>query len=166
MLIFTFYKYCTNNVGDGAPDVPLGGVMLWLLYLWCQIIFGTVCCAAKSLSLFAEFTLFNGIEKKRCRDFFSDTALLFLLLCYAFKSFSAPLVGLRLLRLCLKLRRGFAPWPHKPSNAGLEPAFYLSLRSVLSFTSYLSTTLFSFANSSFLTPHSSLPLVHFALKSY
>jgi len=55
------------------------------------------------------FTLFNGIEKKRCRDFFSDTALLFLLLCYAFKSFSAPLVGLRLLRLCLKLRRGFAP---------------------------------------------------------
>ena len=71
-------------------------------------------------------------RKKRCRDFFSDTALLFLLLCYAFKSFSAPLVGLRLLRLCLKLRRGFAPRPHKPSGAGLERALYLSLRSVSS----------------------------------
>ena len=23
MLIFTLYKYCTNNVGDGAPDVPI-----------------------------------------------------------------------------------------------------------------------------------------------
>ena len=41
------------------------------------------------------------------------------------------LVGLRLLRLCLKLRRGFAPCPHKPSSVGLEPALYCSLRSVL-----------------------------------
>ena len=49
---------------------------------------------------------------------------------------------------------------------GQLPTAAKSLRSVLSFTSYLSTTLFSFANFSFLTPHSSLPLVHFALKSY
>ena len=33
-------------------------------------------------------------------------------------------------------------------------------------SSYLSTTLFSFANSSFLTPHSSLPLVHFAMNPF
>ncbi len=63
----------------------------------------------KIATLFADFTLFNGIEQSGAEIFFSDTALLFLLLCYAFKSFSALLVGLRLLRLCLKLRRGFAP---------------------------------------------------------
>lgn len=64
--------------------------------------------------------------------------------------------------------------PFRTGHRGRRPLQYFgqlptaakSLRSVLFFTSYLSTTLFSFANSSFLTPHFSLPLVHFALKSY
>ena len=43
--------------------------------------------------------------------------------------------------------------PCKPSDAGLVPAFYLSLRSVLPFPLCLCTTLVSFANSSLLIPH-------------
>ena len=54
--------------------------------------------------------------------------------------------------------------PHYPSewaveDAGPPPAFKCSLRSVLTFTSCLSTTLVGCAHSSLLTPHSSfLPL--------
>ena len=48
-------------------------------------------------------------DKKRCR--FNSPILLLsdIKLSCAFWFYSAPLVGLRLLRLCLKLRRGFAP---------------------------------------------------------
>jgi len=60
------------------------------------------CRAAKSLSLFADLHCTMG-EKKAVQSFCSDTALFCSLLLYAFSLFSAPLVGFRLLRLCLKL---------------------------------------------------------------
>lgn len=43
--------------------------------------------AAKSLSLFADFTLYKKLQK-RCRDLFSDTALYFALVCIIIFSFS------------------------------------------------------------------------------
>lgn len=43
--------------------------------------------AAKSLSLFANFTLYKKLQK-RCRDLFSDTALYFALVCIIIFSFS------------------------------------------------------------------------------
>ena len=64
--------------------------------------------AAKSLSLFAGFTLFIWIEKA-VQELFSDTALFYYLVCVSSFSFLHRLVGLRRMRLCLILRRGFAP---------------------------------------------------------
>ena len=78
-------------------------------------ILGIVYCAAKSLSLFADFTLCYGIEKAVQSFFYSDTALFYSLLCYSFRAFLHRLVGLRLLRLCLKLRQGFALYPQRVS---------------------------------------------------
>ncbi len=43
--------------------------------------------ATKSLSLFADFTLYKKLQK-RCRDLFSDTALYFALVCIIIFSFS------------------------------------------------------------------------------
>lgn len=43
--------------------------------------------AAKSLSLFADFTLYKKLQK-RCRDLFSDTAMYFALVCIIIFSFS------------------------------------------------------------------------------
>lgn len=79
----------------------------------------------------------------------------------AFFSLNLHLVGLCRMRLCLKLQQGTLSLdPCKPSDAGLVPAFYLSLRSVLTFTLCLCTTLVSFANSSLLTPHFSFLIPH------
>ena len=50
-------------------------------------IFGIVYRVAKSLSLFADFTLYKKLQK-RCRDLFSDTALYFALVCIIIFSFS------------------------------------------------------------------------------
>ena len=104
--------------------------------------FRQVPSAAKSLSLFAGFTLFNRIGKSGAEIFSPTPLYCFFYFCVLLFLYLHRLVGLRLLRLCLKLRQGFALYPqgtlsldpartHKPSNAGLEPAFYLSLRSVL-----------------------------------
>ena len=46
--------------------------------------------AAKSLSLFADFTLYKKLQK-RCRDLFSDTALFWVTTLYFFFYYSAPL---------------------------------------------------------------------------
>ena len=78
-------------------------------------------------------------------------------ICYSlifFFYFLHRLVGLRLLRLCPFLvseveqeiysAKGFAPRPHKPSSAGLDPALYCSLRSVLPLL-FLYIIIFSFS---------------------
>ena len=63
----------------------------------------------KIATLFAVFTLFNGIEKSGA-EFCAPTPLFYYLyFCVLLVLFLHRLVGLRLLRLCLKLRRGFAP---------------------------------------------------------
>ena len=64
----------------------------------------------KIASLFADFTLHKDTVKAVQR-LFSDTALFISQPCYSSIAFLHRLVGLRLLRLCLKLRRGFAPRP-------------------------------------------------------
>ena len=48
-------------------------------------------------------------RKKRCRDFSPTPLFYYLYFCVLLVLFLHRLVGLRLLRLCLKLRRGFAP---------------------------------------------------------
>lgn len=50
-------------------------------------IFGIVYRVAKSLSLFADFTLYKKLQK-RCRDLFSDTAMYFALVRIIIFSFS------------------------------------------------------------------------------
>ena len=53
--------------------------------------------AAKSLSLFADFTLYKKLQK-RCRDLFSDTALYFDLVCIIIFLFHLTLVAWIFLR--------------------------------------------------------------------
>ena len=56
--------------------------------------------AAKSLSLFADFTKYKKTQKKRCRVFTPTPLCYVLLLCYSSIAYLHRLVGLRLLRLC------------------------------------------------------------------
>ena len=82
-----------------------------------------------------------------------------------FLHFNLHLVGLRRMRLCLKLRSGLCP-KNPQGTLSLDPAspaFYLSLRSVLFFTLCLFFSLVSFPHSSFLIPHSSLLTSHSSL---
>ncbi len=116
----------------------------------------------KIATLFADFTLCYGIGKSGA-EFCSPTPLYFFFyFCVLLFLYLHRLVGLRLLRLCLKLRQGFALYPrtHKPSSAGLEPALYCSLRSVL--TLHACDLLGSAMP--FLTPHSSLYLTPHLLR--
>ena len=84
----------------------------------------------KIATLFAGFTLFIWIEKAVQRFFLRHRFIVsFTFVC--FFTFLHRLVGLRLLRLCLKLRQGFALYPQgtllltlQALYAGLEPAFY------------------------------------------
>ena len=70
--------------------------------------YAMVCHAAKSLSLFADFTLCRRTEKAAQSITLRHRFVFIITLHFVFFH-SAPLVGLCLLRLCLKLRRGFAP---------------------------------------------------------
>ena len=56
--------------------------------------------------------------------------------------------------------RDSVPWPCKPSNAGLEPAFKCSLRSVQGAQLWSALLI---PHSSFLTPHSSFLISHSSL---
>ena len=114
--------------------------------------------AAKSLSLFAGFTLFNGIGKSGAEIFSPTPLYCFFYFCVLLFLYLHRLVGLRLLRLCLKLRQGFALYPQGTLSldtaSPLTPG--LSLRFISRYAPCRGTTLVSFAHSSLLTPHSSL----------
>ena len=115
-------------------------------------LFGQVSSAAKSLRSLRVLLCLFGL-KKRCRDFFSDTALLFLLLLCAFISLSAPLGRLTPIEAL----------PHTPQGTlSLDPASPLTPVLILRFISryarcwgHNSGQLCSFLipHSSFLTPH-------------
>ena len=70
--------------------------------------FRQVPSAAKSLSLFAGFTLFNGIGKSGAEIFSPTPLYCFFYFCVLLFLYLHRLVGLRLLRLCLKLRQGLS----------------------------------------------------------
>ena len=92
--------------------------------------------------------------RKAVQILYSNITFIWYLTSICFWYYNLHLVGLRRMRLCLKLRQGFAPRPHKPSSAGLERALYLSLRSVLYF--YFMLAIYFGLLCPFLTPHSSL----------
>ena len=102
--------------------------------------------------LFAVFTLYMDIEK-RCRDFFSDTALLFHLLLCAFISLSAPLGRLS----------PNEALPHTPQGTlSLDPASPLTPGLILRFISRYARCWEHNSGQlcSFLIPHSSFLIPH------
>ena len=127
-----------------------------------QIVRGSLLCR-KIATLFAGFTLFIWIEKAVQRFFLRHRFIVsFTFVC--FFTFLHRLVGLRLLRLCLKLRQGFALYPQgtlsldpaSPLTPGLSLRFISRYARCCFFTLCLFFSLVSFAHSSFLTPNSSL----------
>ena len=117
--------------------------------------FRQVPSAAKSLSLFADFTLFNGIGKSGAEIFLRHRFIVsFTFVC--FFTFLHRLVGLRLLRLCLKLRQGFALYPQ--GTLSLDPASPLTPGLSLRFISHYARCWGHNSGRlcSFLIPHSSL----------
>ena len=64
--------------------------------------------AAKSLSLFADFTLYKKLQK-RCRDLFSDTALFWVTTLYFFFYYSAPLSRLAPIEALPQAPTGLSP---------------------------------------------------------
>ena len=65
--------------------------------------------AAKSLSLFADFTLYKKLQK-RCRDLFSDTALFWVTTLYFFFYYSAPLSRIAPIEALPKAPTGLCPF--------------------------------------------------------
>ena len=65
--------------------------------------------AAKSLSLFADFTLYKKLQK-RCRDLFSDTALFWVTTLYSFFYYSAPLSRLAPIEALPQAPTGLCPF--------------------------------------------------------
>ena len=65
--------------------------------------------AAKSLSLFADFTLYKKLQK-RCRDLFSDTALFWVTTLYFFFYYSAPLSRLAPIEALPQAPTGLCPF--------------------------------------------------------
>ena len=118
--------------------------------------FRQVPSAAKSLSLFAGFTLFNRIGKSGAEIFSPTPLYCFFYFCMLLFLYLHRLVGLRLLRLCLKLRQGFALYPQ--GTLSLDPASPLTPGLSLRFISrYARCWGHNFGQlCSFLTPHSSL----------
>ena len=119
--------------------------------------FRQVPSAAKSLSLFAGFTLFNRIGKSGAEIFSPTPLYCFFYFCVLLFLYLHRLVGLRLLRLCLKLRQGFALYPQ--GTLSLDPASPpapgLTVRIISRFARCLGAALL-IPHSSFLIPHSSL----------
>ena len=78
------------------------------------------------------------------------------------------MVGLRLLRLCLKLRQGFALYPQWVSpldpDQGRVPGPFARFARCFIFTLCLQFTLVCYAHSSFLIPHFSFLTPHSSLK--
>ncbi len=72
-------------------------------------IFGIVYRIAKSLSLFADFTLYKKLQK-RCRDLFSDTALFWVTTLYFFFYYSAPLSRLAPIEALPQAPTGLCPF--------------------------------------------------------
>jgi len=118
--------------------------------------FRQVPSAAKSLSLFAGFTLFNRIGKSGAEIFSPTPLYCFFYFCVLLFLYLHRLVGLRLLRLCLKLRQGFALYPQ--GTLSLDPASPLTPGLSLRFISRYARcwVLCSVQLCQFLTPHSSL----------
>ena len=118
--------------------------------------FRQVPSAAKSLSLFADFTLFNRIGKSGAEIFSPTPLYCFFYFCVLLFLYLHRLVGLRLLRLCLKLRQGFALYPQ--GTLSLDPASPLTPGLSLRFISrYARCWGHNFGQlCTFLTPHSSL----------
>ena len=120
--------------------------------------FRQVPSAAKSLSLFAGFTLFNGIGKSGAEICSPTPLYCFFYFCVLLFLYLHRLVGLRLLRLCLKLRQGFALYPQ--GTLSLDPASPLtpglSLRFISRYARCWGAQLWSamhIPHSSLLTPH-------------
>ena len=116
--------------------------------------FRQVPSAAKSLSLFAGFTLFIWIEKAVQRFVLRHRFIIsFTVVC--FFTFLHRLVGCRRMRLCLKLRQGFALYPQ--GTLSPDPASPLTPGLSLRFISrYARCWGHNFGQlCTFLTPHSS-----------
>ena len=70
--------------------------------------YALLCHAAKSLRSLRILPPIRG-HKKAVQSFHSDTTLFYPLVCFSSIAYLHRLVGLRLLRLCLKLRNGLCP---------------------------------------------------------
>ena len=116
----------------------------------------------KIASLFADFTLYKDIEK-RCRGFAPTPLCIFSLVCCSSFIFCTAFVGLRLLRLCLKLRLGLCPknpqWvsPLDPDQGRVPGPFARFARCFFCLVVVLCSVWH--CHSSLLTPHSSLNLL-------
>ena len=109
---FFVFQTCdirTNHVGANTVRPSCRLYNLWYSYVasaFCNL-HGLLC--RKIAVALCGFYFVQWDRKKRCRDFFSDTALLFLLLCYAFKSFSAPLSRLTPIEALPQAPQGLCP---------------------------------------------------------
>ena len=123
--------------------------------------FRQVPSAAKSLSLFAGFTLFNRIGKSGAEIFSPTPLYCFFYFCVLLFLYLHRLVGLRLLRLCLKLRQGFALYPQwvsplDPDQGRVPGPFARFARCfILLYACNLLWSAMLIPHSSFLIPHSS-----------
>ncbi len=116
----------------------------------------------KIASLFAGVTLYKDIEKAVQRFFLRHRFIIFFtVMC--FFTFLHRLVGLRLLRLCLKLRQGFALYPQ--GTLSLDPASPLTPGLSLRFSARYARCWGHNSGQlcSFLTPHSSFLIHHSSL---
>ena len=114
----------------------------------------------KIATLFAGFTLFIWIGKAVQRFFLRHRFIVsFTFVC--FFTFLHRLVGCRRMRLCLKLRQGFALYPQgtlsldpaSPLTPGPRLRFISRYARCCFFTLCLFFSLVSFAHSSLLIPH-------------
>ena len=123
-------------------------------------------CRRKIAPLFADFTLCWRIVK-RCRVHHSDSTFIENKIRNSSFTTLHRLVGLRLLRLCLKLRQGFALYPQWVSpldpDQGRVPGPFARFARCFIFTLCLQFTLVCYAHSSFLISHFSLLIPHSSL---
>ena len=137
------------------------------------ILFRQIRCAAKLLRSLRVLRCAMG-WKKRCRVLCSDTALILLLVCFSSIAFLHRFCRLAPIEALPQAPQGTLSLdPASPLTPGLSLRFIsryarccLLLRTCALLCSALPIPHSSFLIPHFLTPHFSLPLVHFAIKSY
>ena len=127
-------------------------------------LFGLVYSSAKSLRSLRIYVLLW--DRKAVQILYSDINFIWYLTSICFWYYNLHLVGLRRMRLCLKLRQGFALYPQwvsplDPDQGRVPGPFARFARCfILLYACNLLWSAMLIPHSSLLIPHSSFPISH------